>query len=246
MPILPTLAVVWALCAPALPVVALDAGHGGEQAGARGVCGAWEKDITLAIARRVAAVLTQSGQAVPVLIRDDDSTLALPDRTARAHAAHAQLFVSIHGNASTSPEAHGIETFFLSLHAADRRLRRLSERENDGARLVPPAPLDPLAMVLRGMSLNAAHTESQALAMSLQRAMVGHLHSRGRGVLQAPFMVLLGARMPAALVEVGFLTHARECERLTTAAGQASVAEAIAAGVLAHLSVRGPLAAAPR
>jgi N-acetylmuramoyl-L-alanine amidase len=222
---------------PGLPLIALDAGHGGLQAGAHGVCGAWEKDITLQIAQRVAHVLTESGRARPLLIRTSDETLDLAARSARAQAAHAAMFISIHANASTSPTARGIETFFLSLQASDRRLRRLTDRENDGQRLPEHAAADPLAMVLRGLSLDAAHVESQALAMHLQRAMVDHLHSRGRGVLQAPFMVLLGARMPAALVEVGFVTHPQECVRLTTASGQEAIAEAVAAGILTHLAL---------
>jgi N-acetylmuramoyl-L-alanine amidase len=226
-----------------LPIIALDPGHGGDQAGAHGVCGAWEKDVTLQIAKRVARVLEASGRARPLLTRDHDETLPLPLRSERALAARARLFLSIHANASVNPSARGVETFFLSLQPTERRLRRLAERENEGAGLAPARPGSPLALVLGGLRLDAAHVESQALAMSLQRAMVGHLHSRGRGVLQAPFMVLLGARMPAALVEVGFLTHPQECVRLTTDKGQEAIAEAIAAGVLAHLAVGRTVAA---
>lgn len=224
-------------------VVALDAGHGGDQAGAHGICGAWEKDITLQIARRVAQVLGASRRAQPLLIRDDDETLALGARAERAHAAGAGLLVSIHANASTSPSARGVETFFLSLQASDKRTARLSARENEGQRVVAPKARDPLAQILRGLSLDADHVASQNLAMQLQRALVGHLHSRGRGVLQAPFMVLMGAQMPAALVEVGFLTHPEECVRLTTAAGQEAIAEAIAAGVLSYLGQQRPMRA---
>ena len=227
----------------ALPIIALDPGHGGDQAGAHGICGAWEKDITLQIAKRVARVLEASGRARPLLTRDHDETLALPLRSERALAARARLFLSIHANASVNPTARGVETFFLSLQPTEKRLRRLVDRENEGAGLAPARSGDPLALVLGGLRLDAAHVESQALAMSLQRAMVAHLHSRGRGVLQAPFMVLLGARMPAALVEVGFLTHPQECVRLTTQEGQEAIAEAIAAGVLAHLAVGRTVAA---
>ena len=244
------LLLVVALCAPPRaplphpqPIIALDPGHGGDQAGAHGICGAWEKDVTLQIAKRVARVLEASGRARPLLTRDHDETLPLALRSERALAAHAKLFLSIHANASVNPSARGVETFFLSLQPTERRLRRLVERENEGESLAPARAADPLALVLGGLRLDAAHVESQALAMTLQRAMVAHLHSRGRGVLQAPFMVLLGARMPAALVEVGFLTHPQECVRLTTEEGQEAIAEAIAAGVLAHLAVGRTVAA---
>ncbi len=220
----------------ALPVVALDPGHGGLQAGAYGICGAWEKDVTLAIAKRVARVLTASGRVVPLLTRDHDETLPLPARSERALAAHASLFISIHANASINQAARGVETFFLSLRPSERRLQRLVARENDQQSAPKAKTSDALALVLGALTLDAAHVESQALAITLQRAMVQQLHSRGRGVLQAPFMVLLGARMPAALVEVGFLTHPTECLRLTTDAGQEAVAQAIASGVLTHVA----------
>lgn len=224
------------------PVVAVDAGHGGAQAGAHGICGAWEKDVTLAVARKVARVLSASGRVRPMLTRSHDETLALPARTERALAAQATMFISIHANASTNPAARGVETFFLSLQPSDRRLRRLVARENDGQAMPGRKVDDPLARVLGALALDAAHVESQALAITLQQAMVQQLHSRGRGVLQAPFMVLMGARMPAALVEVGFLTHADECLRLVSQDGQEAIAQAIATGVLTHLTHSGAVA----
>lgn len=221
-----------------LPVVAIDAGHGGTQEGATGICGVLEKDVTLSLAQRVNAILEQSGLAKPLLVREIDETLNLSERSARANAAEAALLVSIHANASPSPTARGIETFFLSNRAATGRLAHLADRENDGL-AVPVLDSHDTALqrILLGLSLDAAHTESQALALKVQSVLSERLHSRGRGVLQAPFMVLLGAQMAAVLVEVGFLTHPDECELLASGEHQDAIAEAIATAVLAHLAV---------
>lgn len=222
----------------ALPVVAIDAGHGGTQEGATGVCGIREKDVTLSLAQRVDAILHQSGLARPLLIRALDETVGLTERSARANAAEAALFVSIHANASPSPTARGIETFFLSNRAATGRLAHLADRENDGIAMpVVDTHNTALQRILLGLSLDAAHSESQALALKVQSVLSEHLHSRGRGVLQAPFMVLLGAQMAAVLVEVGFLTHPDECALLASEEHQDAIAEAIATAVLAHLAV---------
>ena len=114
------------------PIVAIDAGHGGDYDGAMGVCGLREKDLTLAIAKRLQRALAKSGVARPLMVRSTDSNPTLTQRAERANAARAVLLVSIHANASLNRGPHGVETFFLSNHAANRRLARLAERENDG------------------------------------------------------------------------------------------------------------------
>lgn len=225
----------WASFVLALPLVAVDAGHGGVQEGAPGVCGIAEKEVTLALARRTAAHIGASGQAKAYLVRATDETLSLQQRCARANAQKARLLVSIHANASADPHVHGVETFFLSHQSDSRRVQRLARRENDGLWVQAPAPIDPLQHILQGLSLDAAHNESQLLALGLQKTLQSQLHAPGRGVLQAPFVVLVGARMPAVLVEVGFLTHPAECRRLATAAYQERVAAALAAGIVAHV-----------
>lgn len=227
--------VAYVACVSSLPVVALDAGHGGDQEGAPGICGIAEKDVTLAISKRVASLLSQSGEALPYLIRPTDQTLSLQHRSARANAQRATLFVSVHANASENPKVHGVETFFLSHRSDTGRLARLARRENDGIDLAPPPPPDPLQHILQGLSLDAAHTESQMLALRMQQTLQRRLHTRGRGVLQAPFMVLVGAQMAAVLVEVGFITHPKECVLLSTPAYQSQVAQALTEGILAHV-----------
>jgi N-acetylmuramoyl-L-alanine amidase len=222
------------------PVVAIDAGHGGAHEGAWGVCGVLEKDITWALARQAADILTATRLARPYLVRQGDETLALEARAARANAAGAVLFVSIHANASPNPGAHGVETFFLSNRAAHGRLASLAERENEGIDFAEVAATDDaVQLVLRGLSLDAAHAESQQLALTTQQTLQRRLRARGRGVLQAPFVVLLGTQMAAVLVEVGFLTHPEECVRLTRPAYQEQVAQALASSILAHLATDG-------
>lgn len=219
-----------------LPLVVLDAGHGGLQTGAHGVCGAWEKDVTLQVAQRTAEILGASALVRVVHTRTKDEHVPLEARSALANRLGARLLVSIHANASTTPQARGIETFFLSLTAASRRLARLALRENEGRLPGRGGPTDPLQRVLAGLSFDANHAASQQLAMSLQRGLTAQAAGRGRGVLQAPFQVLMGAQMPATLVEIGFLTHPQECARLTSVQGQEFVAQGIAAGVLAFLA----------
>ncbi len=220
------------LAAP--PLVAIDAGHGGSQRGAVGVCGVLEKDVTLSVSKELAAVLEASGRAQPMMTRESDVDLELEDRTRRANQAGAALFVSIHAN--SSPEAHsrGVETYFLSLRAPSQRQRDLVLRENEG-HAAPVGTSEPLAAILDDLRNNAGHKGSQSLAMRAHLALRDRLEARGRGVMQAPFLVLRGAAMPAVLVEIGFLTHTEECRRLIDPAYQRSVAQALAGAILAEL-----------
>ncbi|MBI3180311.1 MAG: N-acetylmuramoyl-L-alanine amidase [Deltaproteobacteria bacterium] len=226
--------------AQVLGVVAIDAGHGGEQDGAIGVCGAREKDVTLAIARELAKLLEASALVQPLLLRDADLDVALAERAAIANTAAAVLMVSIHANASTNAEARGVETFVLSDRAVSQRLVPLVERENEGVAFASARENTVLARILNGLDMNAAHQESQRLAVRLQTAMNNRLETRGRGVLQAPFIVLLGAQMPAALVEVGFLTHVEECRLLSTVDHQRAIAHTLAVAILEHVTTDNP------
>lgn len=217
-----------------LPIVALDAGHGGLQEGALGICGLPEKVLTLALAKQTAAILRESGQVGAFLTRTTDETLPLKIRGLRAQQARAAWLVSIHANASTNARAHGIETFFLSHQASNARSARLAQRENEGTSLSKQAH-DPLENILQGMRLDANQNESQSLAFRIQNHLQQHLQIRGRGVLQAPFAVLADTHMPSVLVEVGFLTHPQECRRLASPTYQKQIAQALADGILEHL-----------
>jgi N-acetylmuramoyl-L-alanine amidase len=199
------------------------------------VCGVDEKDVTLAVANELAALLWASGRASPLLTRQADTSVSLQARAELANRAGAALFVSIHANASKNGRARGVETFFLSSRAATRRHRHLVERENEGHGRAGSAG-SPLDTILNGLRLSAAHQESQRFAVALQEVLRAEIGAQSRGVMQAPFLVLMGAQMAAALVEVGFLTHEEECVLLGSVAHQRRIARAIAAAIFAHLA----------
>jgi N-acetylmuramoyl-L-alanine amidase len=229
-----TLVAVSLQSAVALPIVAIDPGHGGDQEGAIGVCGAREKDITLAIGAEVARLLEASGKARALLTRTSDEAVSLEERAARANAAHAALLLSVHANASTSASARGCEAYFLSLNAADRRIAHLAAVENGGA-TINRAAKGTLGRILEGLRGQAVLGESQRLARLVEGMMNARLAHRGRGVLQAPFIVLKEAEVPAVLVEVGYLTNEEECATLADVEVQRGIAQTLAASVLAHI-----------
>ena len=231
--------------ADAAPVVVVDPGHGGEHVGAIGPCGAREKDIALSVSRELADILDASGQVRALLTRTDDSTLELEDRYRIANEAGAVLFLSIHANASPNADARGVETYFLSARASSRRVRELAERENLGATLADTGDGSLLALILDGLLLNAAHGGSQRFALRVQDSMNASVDTRGRGVLQAPFIVLLGAQMPAVLVEIGFVSNADECVQLAQQDYQRTIARTLAAAVLEHLASDSAASARP-
>ncbi len=226
--------ILWLTFATARPVVAIDPGHGGEQYGALGVCGIYEKDVALAISQRLSALLTATGQVTPILTRSTDATVSLEDRSRLANEGQAVLFVSIHGNSAEQPSWHGVEIYFLSRQAADRRTAKLAHREND-QRPAPDTKDDALNQILNGLLLQAAHSESQRFGSRVVEAMVSVMGTSGRGLLQAPFIVLKNAKMPAVLVELGFLSNDADCAALADSRAQDTIAKALATAILAHL-----------
>ncbi len=219
----------------AAPLVVIDAGHGGDEHGAKGSCGVLEKDVVLAIAQELAAVLESSGHARTVLTRERDVDVPLEARAELANDLGATLFISIHANSSPNPKNAGVETFFLSLDSAKKQHRALVARENRGRDLDAALGSDPLDAMLQRLALEASHHESQRLALRLHEELARTTAHRARGVMQAPFIVLKGAKMAAALVEVGFLTHPKQCRRLASVEHQRKVARRLAGGIIAHL-----------
>jgi len=215
------------------PKIVIDPGHGGHDPGAQGY--AVEKDVTLAIAQRLAALLRERLGAETVLTRTEDETLSLADRTARANAEEADLFVSIHANANPSGRLHGIETYYLD-NAADRATSRLAAMENGLDLLHPRGQGSDLRYILSDLVQVGKLDESIALARTVQRAVVATTRSRypevtDLGVKRGPFYVLVGAYMPCVLVETSFLTHPVEGRRMARAEYQATIAEGVASGV---------------
>jgi N-acetylmuramoyl-L-alanine amidase len=210
--------------------IVVDAGHGGHDPGAIGPSRIKEKNVTLAIARRLAGKLREAGYAV-VLTRKDDRYLALEERTALANTARGDLFVSIHANANPRRAWNGVETYFLNV-TDDRYAARLAARENG----VDLSAAGDLARILTDLDAKASAGASQRLARLVQREVCGGVRSRvgdvrDLGVKSALFYVLLGARMPAVLVETGFISNRAEEKRLASERYQDEVASGIARAV---------------
>ena len=222
--------------APAEPggvrTVVIDPGHGGEEVGAKGPAGTLEKDVTLAIARKLRSALANSLGLQAFLTRDRDEEIALDERAAVANNYKADLFVSIHANASRSLGAKGSEVYFLTYHASDEEGRRMAALEGGAFTPGTPAPASgDLALILWDMAQAEHLEESSALASRIQEELADVTGSQGRGVKQAPFRVLVGAAMPAVLVEVAFISNAEE-ERLLVSDGyQLKVVAALVRGI---------------
>ena len=216
--------------------IVLDPGHGGKDPGATSVSGIAEKDIVLAIALRLKDRLLALPDTDVVLTRDRDVFIALEERTARANAEQADLFVSIHGNASPNAALSGVETYYLN-NTNDHATLRLAEMENGLRSMTGHDGRDHAAsLILSDLIQNYKIQESVQLAEALQRGVVGALAAHGTpstdlGVKRGPFYVLVGAGMPCALAEVSFLTHPREGERLAQSSYQESITEGLLHGI---------------
>ncbi|MGH9457162.1 MAG: N-acetylmuramoyl-L-alanine amidase [Thermoanaerobaculia bacterium] len=212
---------------PGVRTIVLDPGHGGKAVGAVGPGGLMEKDVTLAIARKLRGLLTSSLGTRVLLTRDDDSVVPLDQRTALANQYKADLFLSIHINAARSASARGAETYFLSLDATDEVARATAERENAEEGAPQGAPSSDLQLILWDLAQQEYLKESSRLAELVQEEMNGASGVVNRGVKQAPFRVLIGATMPAALVEVGFISNPGEEAKLASPGYQDVVAQAL-------------------
>jgi N-acetylmuramoyl-L-alanine amidase len=236
--------------APALTIV-IDAGHGGTETGAIGPGGLQEKDATLAIARRLSASLTRVLSARVLLTRDSDSLISLDDRTALANHEKADLFLSIHANSSRATGARGSETYYLSLEASDKLAQEVANQENQAPAPAPaeagaPPSRDPsIDFILWDLAQTAHLKESSALAETIQEELNALSGTQNRGIKQAPFRVLVGATMPAVLVETAFISNAEEEKKLANAAFQQSVADAIAKAISRFFARRKPGAIRP-
>jgi N-acetylmuramoyl-L-alanine amidase len=216
----------------ALRTIVIDPGHGGEEVGAQGPGGTLEKDVTLGIARKVRAALADNLGLQVFLTRERDVDMTLDDRTAVANNYKADLFVSIHANASHAKGANGSEVYFLSYQASDEEVRRLAQLE--GAAIAPVNPAPPgsdLALILWDMAQAEHLEESSTLASRILEELSEVTGSEGRGVKQAPFRVLVGAAMPAVLVEVLFISNPEEEKLLSSDAFQSRVAAALTRGI---------------
>ena len=219
--------------------VVLDPGHGGSNLGApaRFLRGRYEKHYTLPISKKIAALLQRQGVRV-LLTRTEDTDVTLRERVDFANRARADLFVSIHLNATPRPGPSGHETFFLSLEATDKASRLLANFENQEPLVVTSRKGNQGARnvvddILLDLTRNQGHRDAQKLAGLIQSHLEPKHQFKNRGIKQAPFHVLMGAAMPAVVCEVGFINHAKEGPYIISEEGQGHIASGIADGILA-------------
>ncbi len=216
--------------------IVLDPGHGGKDPGAIGRRGLKEKDVTLKLSKLLKARLSRNIKAASVITtRDTDEFIPLEERTAIANKNDADLFVSIHINASPRRSASGIETYMLNI-ANDEDARRLAERENATSRKA----VDDLEYILTDLMKTAKTNDSVLLATAVNGSVVNSLGSKysgvkSNGVKGAPFYVLVGTRMPAILVEVSFISNPVEEKRLRDERYLRAVADGISKGIIEYL-----------
>jgi N-acetylmuramoyl-L-alanine amidase len=210
--------------------IVVDPGHGGRDPGATGVGGLREKDLNLAIAKRLAKRLEIRGFDV-VLTRKDDHTLDLEERTAIAESAGGDVFISIHANASRRPKTRGIEIYTLDENH-ERHGLDVAARENG----VPAAKLDPLQRALARLQVDEVGSQSERLASLVHANVVAGARRSKRslpdlGLKKGPFYVLFMSSMSSVLVETGFLTNKSDAKLLKSTRYQSDLAEEIAQGV---------------
>jgi len=229
-----------------LVIIAIDAGHGGEDPGARGRRGTREKDVTLAIARRLKSAIDRETNMRAVLVRDGDYYIPLAQRVAKARRMQADLFVSVHADAWVRPDARGSSVFALSERGAtSAAARMLAARENEsdligGVNLGARDPV--LARTLLDLSLTATINDSLKLgrAVLVELGDVTHLHKPA--VEQAGFAVLKAPDIPSILVETAFISNPDEERRLKDTGYHEKMAAAIVGGIKRYLAQNPPLA----
>ena len=211
--------------------IVLDPGHGGKDPGAVGAGGVAEKDIVLAIAKKLARKLRAELGVQVVLTRNDDRFVPLEDRTALANSEDADLFISLHVNASPNTEARGIETYYLD-NTTDEAAIRLAARENATSR----RNISDLQFILSDMIQNMKLEDSITLAHRLQGALVAGVSKvmgevKDLGVKKALFHVLVGARMPSVLVEMFFISNRIEARAMAEESHQDALVESLYEGI---------------
>ncbi len=221
--------------------IVIDPGHGGKDPGAPGYLkNVWEKDVVLKISKRLAKKMRDRLKCDVILTRSTDTYLTLEERTAIANTRNADLFISLHCNAAKSRKATGMETYFLNL-ATDDQAIEVAARENATSR----KNISDLESILNDLMKNAKINESSRLATKVQGAMCkgiarNYSKIRNLGVKQAPFYVLLGARMPSILIETSFISNPTECKRLTSSTYQERLCDSIIDGVERYIKETNP------
>ncbi|MYG24771.1 MAG: N-acetylmuramoyl-L-alanine amidase [Boseongicola sp. SB0677_bin_26] len=206
--------------------IIIDPGHGGKDPGAPGAGTLHEKGIVLSISAKLRDILTAKGYTV-LMTRDTDRFIPLKKRTEFATQHKADLFLSIHANGSESSKANGIETYYLDVTSTDSASEKIAVRENINSGY----SIQELDTLLEGLIRESKSEDSRRLAQSVQQALVQSTGAVDRGVKHARFVVLIGTKVPAILIETGFVSNAVEGQKLATSAYQHKIATAIAQGV---------------
>jgi N-acetylmuramoyl-L-alanine amidase len=213
--------------------IVIDPGHGGHDPGAK-ARGLSESDLVLDVALRLEKLLLKQQGVEVVLTRRTNTFVSLEERTEIANREGADLFLSIHVNASADASARGVETYFLNF-AANPEAEAVAARENAGA----ARNMRHLPEIVKAIALNNKIDESRDFAAAVQRALHADMKKvnkdvRNLGVKQAPFMVLIGATMPSILAEISFLTNKQDATFLKTEKYRQQIAEALLAGVMKY------------
>jgi len=212
--------------------IVIDPGHGGHDPGATAFAVS-EAELVLDVALRLEALLRQQGTEV-VLTRRTNDYLSLEERTSIANRESADLFLSIHANASAVTTARGIETYFLNF-ALNRQAEAVAARENAASEKT----MNSLPGILKAITLNSKLNESRDFAALIQRSLVRGLSPSNKGlkdlgIKQAPFMVLIGASMPSVLAEIAFVTNRQEARLLKSPTYRQKIAESLLSGILKY------------
>ncbi|MFH0845630.1 MAG: N-acetylmuramoyl-L-alanine amidase [Pseudomonadota bacterium] len=215
--------------------IIIDPGHGGKDPGCFLNGNVQEKDIVLDLAKRLEKKIEGRLKCKAVLTRERDTFLSLEQRTAFANVNKGDLFISLHVNAYKHPSIHGLETYFLNM-ATDERAVMVAAREN----ATSEKNISDLQTILNDLMLNTKINESSRLAHRIQKGMVFTLQSsykgvKSLGVKQAPFYVLIGAQMPAILIEIGYITNPSEKKRILNKKYMETLTEGIVEGIESYM-----------
>jgi N-acetylmuramoyl-L-alanine amidase len=240
---------------PAVPIrtMVIDPGHGGDETGARGPSGILEKDVTLAVARRLKATIEARLGIRVLLTRDRDATVRLDERAALANNNKADVFLSLHANASVNPEVKGAEVFSLSLEEYGEAAQRAAQPDAGALLPVFGGGTRPIEVIPWELA-QARHVEASGeLARAIEEQLrASSIEMSPRALQSAPFRVLVGANMPAVLVEMGFITNAEQERQLNGGAMQGIIVQSLYTSLVRfrdYLEMRRaaprPVAAAP-
>ena len=219
--------------AGAVRTIVVDAGHGGDEQGAHGPQGTLEKDVTLGVARRLKAAIEARLGARVILTREADQTVGLDERAAVANNNKADLFISLHANASPAASASGAEVFYLSLERQGEEARRLAEAERVSMPVFGGGTRD-IDVMLWQMAQARYIEQSAAVAALVEEELRRAIPMGPSAIQQGPFRVLVGANMPAVLVELGYLSNTAQEQQLRSSEFPGRAAQALLAAVVRY------------